>query len=99
MIAVITDRDDRDSYVRALNVQERDDLNRVVRFLIHECDGTELIKLRISRRLQTPVTPHARTCMVLPEWVSEFGRVAAVSNDCVTFRYLVTKKLALYKEC
>ena len=88
VIAGILRGDDRDTYIRALDVQERDDLGRVVRFLIYECSGKELIKLGVSRPFKHPAT--ARTCGVLIEWASEFIRVATLSGDWATARYLAT---------
>lgn len=79
IIADIVRGDDRDTYIRDLNVQERDDLGRVVRFLIYECSVKESIRLGISRPVKNP----ARESAISPSQIRivlAFGTVEWLSG-------------------
>lgn len=97
-MAAVAHGDDRHDYLRALDVTERDDMVRVVRFLVYECPGKELIKLGISRPLKNPAT--TPICLVHIQWAFELFRVATLSDDWETSNYVAhTKEFIIYKDC
>ena len=97
-VAAVTYGDDRYDYFRALDVTERDDMVRVVRFLVYECPGKELVKLGISMPLKNPAT--SPTSVVEIQWAFELFRVATLSQDWETANYVgLTKKLFIEKGC
>lgn len=79
--------DDRDAALRAMNVEKRNDMARVVRFLLYECSGEVLIRLGISK----PVKEDPARCLAMCYWSSELFRVAALSYDLKTATWMLDK--------
>lgn len=86
---------DRDTTLRAMDVEKRDDMARVVRFLLFECSGKELIRLGINE----PLRENPASCRATCHWISEFFRVAAFSHDWKTSRWLLDKNFRVFKDC
>lgn len=97
-MAAFAHGDDRHDYLRALDVTKRDDMVRVVRFLVYDCPGKELVKLGISKPLKNPAT--TPICLVRIQWAFEFSRVATLSQDWRTSNYVgLRNKFVMYKDC
>ena len=87
--------DDRDTALRAMDVGKRDDMARVMRFLLFECSGEVLIRLGISR----PLEEDPARCLVTCHWISELFRVAAWSYDVKTTAWVLDRRFLVYKDC
>ena len=93
--------DDRDPYLRALDLDLLYDMARLVRFLVFECPGKELVRLGVSTVFSGGNPAESpTTCLVGCHWMSELIRVGTWANDGGTVFYLLlTKKSLLYKDC
>ena len=99
--ASVANGDDRDTFLGTMDEQERDDMARVVRFLVFECSGKELIQLGVSySKTRKEFPAESPRCAIEFHWIYELVRVAIWSHDLATRNFVVyTKKWVLYKDC
>lgn len=99
--ASVADGDDRDTFLATIDEQERDDMAQVVRFLVFECSGKELVQLGVSCCKTRKGNPaESSRCVIEPHWTCELVRVASSSRDFTTCNFVVlTKKWVLHKGC
>ncbi len=99
--ASVTLGDDRVDFLSTMDVQKRDDMARVGRFLVYDCPGENMVKLGISYVESREKNPaKSPRCVVEPYWVCELIRIAIGSRDMATFNLVVlTNRWHLYKDC